>query len=78
MPSKKSRANQALGKAIRTARVRRGESQERFSRREDVPIDRSYFGAVERGEFNVTLDTIVTVAHGLNLTVAELLKQAGL
>jgi hypothetical protein len=40
-----------------------------------VPIDRSYFGAVERGEFNVT---IVTVAHGLNLTVAELLKQAGL
>lgn len=36
-----------------------------------MPIDRSYFGAVERGEFNVT---IVTVAHGLNLTVAELLK----
>jgi transcriptional regulator with XRE-family HTH domain len=78
MRSKKSRANQALGKAIRSARLRRGESQERFSRREDVPIDRSYFGAVERGEFNVTLDTIVTVAHGLNLTVAELLKQAGL
>jgi transcriptional regulator with XRE-family HTH domain len=78
MPAKKSRANQALGKAIRSARVRRGESQEGFSRREDVPIDRSYFGAVERGEFNVTLDTIVTVAHGLNLTVAELLKQAGL
>jgi transcriptional regulator with XRE-family HTH domain len=78
MPSKKSRANQALGKAIRSARVRRGESQEGFSRRADVPIDRSYFGAVERGEFNVTLDTIVTVAGGLNLTVAELLKQAGL
>ncbi len=78
MPSKKSRANQALGKAIRSARVRRGETQEGFSRREDVPIDRSYFGAVERGEFNVTLDTIVTVAHGLNMTVAELLKQAGL
>ncbi len=58
--------------------MRRGESQEGFSRRADVPIDRSYFGAVERGEFNVTLDTIVTVAHGLDLTVAELLKQAGL
>jgi len=78
MPSKKSPANQALGKAIRSARVRRGETQEGFTRRTDVPIDRSYFGAIERGEFNVTLDTIVTVAGGLNLTVAELMKQAGL
>lgn len=50
MPTKKSRANQALGKAIRAARVRRGESQEGFSRRAEVPIDLSYFGAVERGE----------------------------
>jgi hypothetical protein len=78
MAAKKSRANQALGKTIRSAWERRGESQEGFSRRDDVPIDRSYFGAVERGEFNVTLDTIVIVGHGLNLTVAELLKQAGL
>lgn len=78
MFAKKSPANQALGKAIRPAWVRCGETQEGFSRRADVPIDRSYFGAVERGEFNVTLDTIVTVAGGLNPTVAELLKQAGL
>jgi transcriptional regulator with XRE-family HTH domain len=78
MPTKKSRANQALGKAIRSARILRRETQEGFTRRADVPIDRSYFGAIERGEFNVTLDTIVTVAGGLTLTVAELLKQAGL
>jgi hypothetical protein len=43
-----------------------------------MPIDRSYYGAIERGEFNVTLDTIVTVAGGLTLTVAELLTRAGL
>jgi hypothetical protein len=47
----------------------------KFSRRADVPTDRSYFGAVERGEFNVT---IVTVAHGLNLALAELRNQAPL
>jgi transcriptional regulator with XRE-family HTH domain len=78
MAQKKSPANQKLGKAIRSARLRLGISQEAFTRREEVHLDRSYFGAVERGEFNVSLDTITEVERGLKLTAAELLRQAGL
>jgi transcriptional regulator with XRE-family HTH domain len=51
--AKKSAAAQALGEAIRSARKERGYAQEAFATR--VGLDRSYYGAIERGEFNVTL-----------------------
>jgi transcriptional regulator with XRE-family HTH domain len=76
MPSKKSRAVQRLGKAIRAARERRGHSQESFAR--SIAVDRGYYGAIERGEFNISFDTLVTIVRGLETTVAELTKQAGL
>jgi transcriptional regulator with XRE-family HTH domain len=78
MAQKKSPANQKLGNAIRSARLRLGISKEAFTRREEVYLDRSYFGAVERGELNVSLDTSTEVARGLKLTAAELMRQAGL
>jgi transcriptional regulator with XRE-family HTH domain len=78
MPSKKSPANQALGKAIRAARRELGWGQEPFARREDVGLSRTYFGAVERGEFNVSLDMILKIAAGLNMTGAELMRRAKL
>jgi hypothetical protein len=53
MPAKKSAALEALGDTIRSARRERGYAQEAFAAR--VGLDRSYFGAIERGEFNVTL-----------------------
>ncbi len=49
MQAKSSQANQALGRALRAARLERGESQEAFAAR--AGIDRSYAGAIERGEF---------------------------
>lgn len=41
-------------------------------------MDRSYYGAIERGEFNVSLDTIVKIADALGVSAAALLEQAGL
>jgi transcriptional regulator with XRE-family HTH domain len=76
MPPKKSAANQALGKAIRQTRQERGLAQEAFAAR--ARIDRSYFGAIERGEFNVTLDTIAKIATALGTSVSRLLTRAGL
>jgi transcriptional regulator with XRE-family HTH domain len=76
MPSKKSWAVQRLGKAIRVARERAGYTQEGFARR--LALDRSYYGAIERGEFNISFDTLVRIVRGLETTVAELTKQAGL
>jgi transcriptional regulator with XRE-family HTH domain len=76
MPPKKSKANVALGAAIRAERESRGQSQEVFANK--AGIDRSYYGAIERGEFNITVDTLLTIACGLEITVAELLQVAGL
>jgi transcriptional regulator with XRE-family HTH domain len=76
MPPKKSAANIALGNAIRAARREHGYTQESFAAHAD--IDRSYYGAIERGEFNVTVDTLMTVAAGLDVTAAELFKRASL
>ena len=76
MPPKKSAANQALGRAIRSARRERGFAQEAFAAR--AGIDRSYCGAIERGEFNVSLDTIMKLAKGLGVSASELSARARL
>jgi transcriptional regulator with XRE-family HTH domain len=76
MPRKKSAANQALGRAIQALRKEHGYTQESFAMKAE--IDRSYYGAIERGEFNVTVDTLTTIAVGLNVPIAELFGRAGL
>jgi transcriptional regulator with XRE-family HTH domain len=55
-------------------RAEQGYTQESFALRAD--LDRSYYGAIERGEFNVTVDTLLTIASGLEITAAELFKRA--
>ncbi len=74
MPSKKSAANQALGDALRAIRLERGLNQEAFAAQ--AGLARSNYGAIERGEFNVRLDTIVKLATGLGVSVAGLLGRA--
>jgi transcriptional regulator with XRE-family HTH domain len=76
MPAKKSAAVVALGEAIRSARRERGHAQEAFAAR--VGLDRSYFGAVERGEFNITLATVLKIADGLGVPASTLLRRAQL
>jgi len=76
MPAKKSAANQTLGKAIRSAREYRGHTQEGFARK--ASIDRSYYGAIERGEFNLSVDTVLKIAAALEMTACDLFGRAKL
>jgi transcriptional regulator with XRE-family HTH domain len=66
----------AFGAAVRALRRERGYRQEGFAAH--AGLDRSYFGAIERGEFNVSLETIVKLATALEMTAAEVLWRAGL
>lgn len=76
MSRKKSEDVQALGRAIRAVRVERGYAQEGFATH--AGMDRSYYGAIERGEFNVSVETLVKLARALDTTVVELARRAGL
>jgi transcriptional regulator with XRE-family HTH domain len=76
MPPKKSVACQRFGKAVRVTRLRAGYSQDSFALHSGM--DRSYFGAIERGEFNVSLDTIVKIAEALDTKASALFALAGL
>jgi transcriptional regulator with XRE-family HTH domain len=76
MPPKKSAASVAFGAATRSLRTERGLPQEAFAR--SAGLDRSYYGAIERGEFNVSLDTILKIAAALGVSVATLLERAEL
>jgi XRE family transcriptional regulator, regulator of sulfur utilization len=76
MPPRKTATNEAIGRAIRDARKAQGHTQEDFALA--AGLDRSYMGAIERGEFNLTLDTLLKVAAALGLSASELLGRAGL
>lgn len=76
MPPKRSQAIIAFGGAVRSFRRERGFAQEAFAAR--AAIDRSYFGAIERGEVNVSLETIVKLADALGISAATLFARAGL
>lgn len=69
-------ALQALGAAIRAARLDLGRSQETLAL--EAEIDRSYLGGIERGEHNLTLVNLIKVASALEVSAADLLKRAGL
>lgn len=63
----------ALGAAIREIRLALDLSQEALAN--EVGIDRSYMGGIERGEHNLALINLIKIAKTLNLSSAELLKK---
>ena len=63
---------QIFGSHIRDFRKQAGMSQEKLA--EICGLHRTYVGAVERGERNVSLLNIVALAHALNIKPAELLE----
>lgn len=63
--------NEVVASNIRTLRQNQGLSQERLAELSD--LHRTYIGAIERGERNVTLDTLAQIANALGVPCAELL-----
>ena len=59
-----------FGRTVRALRAKAGYSQESFA--DATRIHRTSMGTLERGEGNPTLDTIVKIARGLDLSLSEL------
>lgn len=66
----------ALGDAMRAIREERNTSQEALALVAD--IDRSYYSAIERGEYNLTLSNILKIASSLGVPAWKLLRRAEL
>lgn len=60
-----------VGENLRHYRLQRGISQEAFA--EVLRVHRTYMGGVERGERNLTLQSVESIAERLGLDPLELL-----
>ena len=65
-------AQKRLGRRIAELRRKRGFSQEGFAH--ECGFHRSYMGAVERGEKNITLAMVDRIAKTLKMSLSELFK----
>jgi len=65
-----------LGNAIRERRLELEVSQEKLA--EMVNVHRNYVGKVERGEQNITIDSLVRFAGAFRCKCSDLLEEAGL
>lgn len=61
----------AVGGNLRRHRLERNFSQEAFA--EHMGVHRTYLGSVERGERNITLQTLEKIAEFLGVDPRELL-----
>lgn len=65
----------SFGRRVRALRKERGFSQEGFALHSG--LDRSYLGAVERGERNIALINICKIADALGVNPSELMDFLG-
>jgi len=75
-PNAKDPVLLAFGEAVRNLRTGRGISQEELALRSG--IDRSYLGAIERGEQNAGLLHLARIADSLKMPLAAIIQAAGL
>jgi transcriptional regulator with XRE-family HTH domain len=75
-PNAKERVLVAFGAAVREVRKDVGISQEELAHR--TGIDRSYLGAIERGDQNAGLIHITKIASALGVKVSDLMTHAAL
>lgn len=61
-----------LGERIRRLREERGWSQESFAH--EGGLGRSFAGAIERGEKDIRLSTLMKLARALGVSLSQLLK----
>lgn len=62
----------ALGHRIRDLRKKQGYSQEAFA--DLCGVHRTFMGAIERGESNLSFHNLVKVAGALHITLSQLLS----
>lgn len=61
-----------VGRNLRAYRKKKGLSQEDFA--DFVGVHRTYMGGLERGERNLTLQSLEKLAEALGVDVRELLR----
>ncbi|GAA4056921.1 helix-turn-helix transcriptional regulator [Microbacterium laevaniformans] len=69
---KRGPLNRTLGENLRLLRHARGRSQQEFAH--DLGYDRTYLSSVERGERNLTLDSVSKLADQLGVEPLDLLQ----
>jgi len=62
-----------FGERLREVREKRGVSQERLA--EVAGLHRTYVSLIERGERNVTIETIEKLAIALDVEIAQLMPR---
>lgn len=62
-----------LATNVRRFRLARGVSQQDFAH--EIEMDRTYYGGVERGERNVSIDNVERIARGLEVSPHLLFKE---
>jgi transcriptional regulator with XRE-family HTH domain len=65
--------NIIIANNVRQLRKHKGLSQEALA--DECDLHRTYIGAVERGERNLTINTLVKIAKALETEVINLLKE---
>ncbi|VGO11859.1 hypothetical protein PDESU_00406 [Pontiella desulfatans] len=73
---RKQTPQEMLGIAVRERRLELDVSQEQLA--EMVSVHRNYVGKIERGEQNLTIETLVRFAKTFRCKPSELLGEAGL
>ena len=76
VPMEKPSPAARLGAVICTHRRATKLSQDRFADR--IDMHRAYYSAIERGEKNITLETLLRVADGLGVNASDLFGKAKL
>jgi transcriptional regulator with XRE-family HTH domain len=66
----------ALGQALRDVREAQGLSQEALAT--DATVERSYLGAIERAEVNLTVMILLRICAELKIKPSELMTKAGM
>ena len=69
-----SKLTQTIGHRLRGYRLDRGYSQEALA--ELAGLHPTYIGQVERGEKNVTVDSLAKIAGALGVTLSQVLEVA--
>ncbi|MGN6529216.1 MAG: helix-turn-helix domain-containing protein [Burkholderiaceae bacterium] len=72
-PVKHESARERFARHLRSLRKEQGVSQEKLA--EEAELHRTYVGSVERGERNISIDSMERLATALNVDIVDLLAK---